>query len=132
MNDKQGYSYAKRVSYNSDFYKCHTGCIAVYAGHVIAEGWNREKTHSLQVKYNKYRNFDETKYPGSIHAEIMVVQKIRNLDIDFSKVEVYIYRGKSQPRLSKPCASCEQALRDLGIKKVHYTGDNSYIFEKYV
>ncbi len=131
MNNKQGYKYAKKVSKNSDFYKCHTGCIAVYAGHVIAEGYNGSKSHSLQVKYNKYRDFDEFKYKGSIHAEMMVVQKIKDLDIEFSQVKIYIYRGKEFPRLSKPCMACEKALRDLGIRKIFYTGDNSYIYEKY-
>lgn len=132
MNMQQAFANAQKASYNSDFYKCHTGCIAVYGGRIIAKGWNGDKTHSLQTEYNKYRDFDETKYPGSIHAEMMVVRKIRNLDIDFSKVKIYIYRGKDMPRLSKPCASCERALKDLGIKKVYYTGNGSYIFEKYI
>ena len=132
MNDLQAFKYAKKASLKSDFYKCHTGCVAIYAGHIIAEGWNSEKTHSIQTYYNKFRDFDPSKYDGCIHAEMMVVQKIKYLDIDFSRVKIYVSRGKDMPMKAKPCKACENALRDLGIKKVNYTGDNSYVYERYV
>ena len=108
MNDRQCFASAKKAAQNSDFYKCHTGCVAVYGGKIIARGWNGCKTHSLQTEYNKYRDFDETRYPGSIHAEMMVVQKIKYLDIDFSKVKIYISRGGDMPRLSKPCPASDR------------------------
>jgi hypothetical protein len=63
---------------------------------------------------------------------MMVINKIKYLDIDFSKIKVFVWRGKQGPRLSKPCAACERALRDLGVKHVYYTGTDSYIEETYV
>ena len=133
MNTRQAFERARKAAKNSTFYKCHTGCVAIYGGKVIACGWNMDKTHSLQTEYNKYRGFDELSYPGTIHAEMMVIRKIRYLDIDFSRVKIYVARwGENSPKMSKPCAACEHALRDLGIKRVYYTGDNSYVYERYV
>ena len=53
------------------------------------------------------------------------------LDIDFSQVRLFIWRGEEEPQISKPCAACEKAIRDLGIKRVFYTGHNSYVEEFY-
>lgn len=124
---------AYKCSVSSDFYKCKTGCVAYYNGVVLARGWNSHKTHPLQNKYNKLRFSDTDKFRCCLHAEMMVVAKIRHLDIDFAKVQIYVWRGeKDRPRLSKPCAACEQALKDLGIKDVYYTGELSFIHEVYI
>lgn len=131
MTTKRGYELAHKASEKSDFYRNHTGAIAVYCGRVIAEGWNSERTSPLQARYNHFRGFDSYKYRASLHAEMLVVSKIRYLDVDFSQVKIYIWRGQQSPRLSKPCQACEQALRDLGIRHVYYTGNNSYIEEHY-
>lgn len=131
MKNSRGFFYAKQASEKSDFYKTHTGCVAMYRGAILAKGWNSEKTSTIQAKYNELRGFDSTRYRASLHAEMMVVQKIRFLDVDFSKVKIYVWRGQDRPRMAKPCKSCEGALRELGIKYVFYTGDNSYISEEY-
>lgn len=132
MTKTKGYELAKAASLNSDFYKCHTGAVAVYGNKVIAIGWNSEKLSTMQAKYNtRTRGFDGHKFRSTIHAEMMVVTKIKYLDIDFSQVRIFVWRGQDVPELSKPCKACEQALRDLGIRKVFYTGNNSYISETY-
>lgn len=131
MTINKGYLFAKKASEKSDFYRNHTGAVAIYNGSVIAEGWNSEKTSPLQARYNDLRGFDSYKYRASLHAEMMVISKIRYLDIDFSKVQLFVWRGKEQPRLSKPCEACEKAIREVGIKKVFYTGNDSYIKEIY-
>ena len=38
----------------SDFAKINIGCIAVYQGNIIGVGFNTNKTHPLQKKYNRY------------------------------------------------------------------------------
>lgn len=132
MTKAKGYELAKSASLNSDFYKCHTGAVAVYGNKVLAVGWNSEKLSSMQAKYNtRTRGFDGHKFRSTIHAEMMVVTKIKYLDIDFSQVRIFVWRGQDIPELSKPCKACERALRDLGIRKVFYTGNNSYISETY-
>jgi deoxycytidylate deaminase len=131
MTKTRGYELAKQASLKSDFGKCQTGAVAIYNNKVLAFGWNSNKTSSLQARYNKERGFDGYAFRSSIHAEMMVVNKIKYLDIDFSQIRVFVWRGQEKPMLSKPCAACEKAIRDLGIRRVFYTGNNSYIEEIY-
>ena len=43
---------AKEISCLSDYNRIHIGCVAVYKNHVLAVGYNTNKTHPLQMKYN--------------------------------------------------------------------------------
>jgi deoxycytidylate deaminase len=132
MTRSKGYELAKAASLKSDFGRCQTGAVAIYGNKILAVGWNSNKTSSLQAKYNsRTRGFDGYNYKSSVHAEMMVVNKIKFLDIDFSQVRIFVWRGKSIPMISKPCGACERALKDLGIRKVFYTGNDSYIEEVY-
>lgn len=131
MTKTRGYLLAKQAALKSDFRRCPTGAVAIYCNRVLAVGWNSEKTSALQARYNCARGFDGYAFKSSIHAEMMVVNKIKHLDIDFRQVRLFVWRGKDLPMTSKPCAACEKALRDLGIRKVFYTGNNSYIEEIY-
>ena len=131
MTKNKGYMIAKSASLNSDFPRSHTGAVAVYHNKVLALGWNSNKTSSMQARYNAARGFNGYHYKSTIHAEMMVVNKIKYLDIDFSQVRMFIWRGEDKPQISKPCAACEKAIRDLGIKRVFYTGHNSYVEEYY-
>ena len=116
---------AKNISFLSDFKQTHIGCIAVYKKQVIGIGYNTNKTHPIQLYYNKYReNFDWNKNSQpKLHAEISCLLSIKNLDIDFSKVKLYIYRANKNGdiALSKPCNACLKAISDLGIKRIYYT-----------
>lgn len=129
---------AKRCSEKSDYHGAtyaKIGAVAVFKGVVIAKGYNKNKTHPLQEKYNSYRYDTNTNhyYPSKIHAEMELVSKIRNLDIDFSKVIIYVYRETKEGHLAlaRPCRACTQALKDLGIKVVCYTTDDGYCEERY-
>ena len=92
----------------SDYKKQCIGCVAVYQKHIIGVGYNTTKTHPLQKHYNKYRcSWNKNEIPSSLHAEINCLNSIRNLDINFSKVKLYIYRirrdqdyGLSRPVLA--------------------------------
>jgi deoxycytidylate deaminase len=131
MTKAKGYQIARQASLKSDFHRCHTGAVAIYNNKILALGWNSERLSLMQARYNKLRGFDGYSNKSSIHAEMMVINKIKYLDIDFSQVRLFVWRGKNEPLISKPCAACEKAIRDLGIKKVFYTGNNSYIEEIY-
>lgn len=133
MNRERAFEYARLASLHSDC-GCHAlGAVAIYGGKVLAIGWNCNKTHPIQARYNSMeRGFDGYSYKSTIHAEMMVINKIKYLDINFSKVKFFVWRGKEGPKLSRPCAACERALRDLGIKHVFYTGNNSFIEETYI
>lgn len=109
------------------------GCVAVYKNGVIAKGYNSNKTSTTQYLYNKYRyNTNGKKYfPSLNHAETEVYRKIRYLDIDFSKVNIYLYRETKNKKvaMSRPCLSCFKMLQNLGIKNIYYTTNLGFAHE---
>lgn len=129
--DYRFFQKARQIADISDYSRIHIGCIAVYQGQVIGLGFNTNKTHPVQKFYNKYRNPSDCILP-KLHAEISCINQIKNLNINFSKVRLYIYRiRKDQPfGLSRPCPSCMAAIRDLGIRDIYYTTNDGYSYER--
>lgn len=66
-----------------------------------------------------------------LHAEINCLNQIKNLEINFSKVKLYIYRMRNdQPfGIGRPCPSCMAAIKDLGIKDIYYTTNDGFVYE---
>lgn len=131
---KSDYKYFKKTNESakfSDYYKTQVGCVAVYQGQIIGTGCNCNKTHPFQKYYNRYREYSEIMLP-KLHAEIRCINSIRHLNINFSRVKLYIYRiRKDQPfGMSRPCPSCMAAIKDLGIKEIYYTSDTGYVYEQ--
>lgn len=139
---KKDYKYfemARQEALKSDFNNFHLGCVIVYKNHVIGRGFNSNKTHSVQKKYNKYRKFNKSRNPikHSLHSEIAALQSIPYPiaeSIDWSKVKVYIYRicpGKSLHfGNAMPCSACYHAIKDKGIRKIYFTTDNGFAMEE--
>ena len=127
--DYKYFQKAHQIATISDYKKTHVGCVAVYQGQVIGLGCNCNKTHPVQKKYNRYRK--DLMLP-KLHAEISCLNQIKHLDINFSKVKLYIYRiRKDQPfGMARPCPSCMAAIRDLGIRNIYYTTNAGYAHEK--
>ena len=133
QTDRRYLSKARQAADISDYKNVHIGCVAVYKGNIVGIGCNTNKTHPVQKYYNKYRNTDvdqETLLP-KIHAEISCINSIRHLDIDFSKVKLYIYRKRNDKPygMSRPCPSCMAAIKDLGIKHIYYTTNEGFAYE---
>ena len=127
---------SKEATYKGSRTNVNIGAVLVYHGTILAKGSNSNKTHPMQDKMNALRYDKEnlTKYcPPKIHAEIACLTKCRWLDIDFSKVELYIYREYQDgtTALARPCKACAQAIREMGIKKVCYSTENGYCEERY-
>lgn len=133
-SDYRYFEKARQVAAVSDYYKTHVGCVAVYQGQVIGLGCNCNKTHPTQKKYDRYRNLHSigTEPLPKLHSEISCINQIKHLDINFSKVKLYIYRiRKDQPcGLARPCPSCMAAIKDLGIKNIYYTTNDGFSYEK--
>ena len=94
MISKSDYKYfdkAKRIAAISDYHKIHIGCVAVYQGNIIGVACNTNKTHPTQKYYNRFREESDVLMP-KLHAEINCINQIKHLDINFSKVKLYIYR----------------------------------------
>lgn len=130
QSDYKYFKKARNVAEISDFHKTHVGCVAVYQGKIIGIGCNLNKTHPTQKYYNKYRKNSESLLP-KLHAEINCINQIKDMDIIFSNVKLYIYRiRKDRPfGLSRPCPSCMAAIKDLGIKDIYYTTDDGFSYE---
>ncbi len=130
--DMHYFTKASQVTEISDFAKVNIGCIAVYQGTIIGVGFNTNKTHPMQKKYNRYRNGEN--FIPKLHAEINCLNSIRYLDINFSKVKLYIYRKRKSVKygICRPCPSCMAAIKDLGIKHVYYTTDEGFVYERMV
>lgn len=129
--DHRYFDKARQVASVSDYYKTHIGCVAVYQGQLIGLGCNSNKTHPIQKSYNKYRTRSEVMLP-KLHAEIACLNQIRHMNINFSKVRLYVYRiRKDRPYgMARPCPSCMAAIKDLGIKDIYYTSDDGYVYEQ--
>lgn len=126
---------AKHVADISDFYKTHVGCVAICKGKIVAIGCNTEKTHPTQKYYNKYRESkDNSFYEHKLHAEINCINQLKHMDINFSKVKLYIYRTRKDRLcgMARPCPSCMAAIKDIGIRNIYYTTNDGYAYEKIV
>lgn len=129
--DYRYFDKARQVAAISDYYKTHIGCVAVYQGQVIGLGCNCNKTHPSQKFYNRYRKHSDNMLP-KLHAEINCINQIKHMDINFTKVKLYIYRIRNdQPfGMARPCPSCMAAIKDLGIRDICYTTNDGYSFER--
>jgi deoxycytidylate deaminase len=128
------FTHARHMAEMSDYTRCPIGCIAVYKNKIIGCGFNSHRTHPLQQQYNQYRNFGNNagNALAKIHSEIAVISQIQNLGIDYSKVELYIYR-KCKSRdcgIARPCEGCLRAILELGIRRIFFTTDTGLSFEK--
>ena len=104
--DRRYFLKARNIADLSDFHKIHIGCVEVY----------QYRINNLLPK---------------LHAEISCISSIRHLNINFSKVKLYIYRTRydQDHGLARPCPSCMAAIKDLGIKHIYYTTNDGYGYE---
>lgn len=138
--DMKMFDLARRCATESDYKSFHLGCVISYKGKIIATGHNSNKSNPIQKKYNrKYRTFRYNGKPihDSLHAEMSAlinIPKCIDINLDYSKVKVYIYRICHGKRLSMgkaaPCEACLAALRDKGVRHVYYTDDDGFVYKE--
>jgi deoxycytidylate deaminase len=132
---------ARELAETSTFEHFHIGCVITYKHHIIGQGVNSNKTHPVQKRYNRYRNYNwkqgTTPLVHSMHAEIAALNSIPYTvaqSVNWKDVQVYVYRispGRVTGRgLAAPCRACRKALTDLGVRHFYYSGNDSYIYEK--
>lgn len=119
---------AKNASNMSDFPRQKLGAVLVYKNRIVSVGWNCLKENPLQKYYNKYRKYQVEGTKNSLHAEMMCILKAKDLDIEWKKVSIFVYREYKHggTALSKPCPACTQALKNLGVRNVYYTTEPVY------
>lgn len=92
------FEFAKEESYRSTYdgsSHIKIGCVVMYHGTIIAKGHNTNTTHPWQARQNKKRYLEPANghyYPPKVHSELNALLSIRWRKIDWSKVELYIYR----------------------------------------
>ena len=128
---------AKKASSFSNFDKNKVGAVIVNKSKIISVGFNQLKSNPIQKEYNKYRNVGKRKFNvethrNSIHAETSAILSAQKLNIDFSECSIFVYRKKKCgcQGLSRPCKSCSQLLKDVGIKNWYYTTDDGWNYER--
>lgn len=132
---KHYFKLAHQSCFYSDSPRTRVGCVVIYKGKILSVGYNTTKTHPVQKSYNKYRNFDpeDAKKPNSLHAEIHALIGLQDNDIDFKKVNIFVYRIKKDGSkgLARPCPACEAMIKNMGIENVYYSTENGWGYEKY-
>lgn len=124
LSIKRNFQKARAASMLSDFPTHKLGAVMMIGNRVLSVGYNITKTHPIQKKYNIERGYDpNVKNNGQIHAEMMCLINTKYLDVDWSKVSLYIYREHKDhsTAIAKPCPACEKAIRERGINQVYYT-----------
>jgi len=105
-----------------------TGCVIVSGNYVVSEGFNQEKSHTIQ-----HRNDRRVSYYApyaKIHAEVNALIKSKHFDL--TDCEIFLFRQDKHGMIanSRPCISCMPALIDAGIKHVYYTSTAGYCYER--
>ena len=138
-SDYKFFEMARKEAEKSDFDGFKLGCILSYKKHVIGKGHNSNKTSPKQKKYNRYRQFKKgpKAIKHSLHAEIDSLNSVPYplaQSVDWSKVDVYIYRispGKTLGiGMARSCPACRAALQDKGVRHLYYTTDSGFAYEE--
>ena len=102
------------------------GAILLNKGKIVSTGVNQEtKSHPLQAKFAKMVGLDEKIY---LHAEMSALVKSRS-DCDTIVVARLGGHSGEELRNSRPCAICSLALKQAGVKHVHYSTDDGFLYQ---
>lgn len=125
---------ARNACYYSDFMKARLGAVLVYKGKVMSVGWNSTKTSPLQKSLNKFRHYDLDCGVAhhTLHAEVSCLTKARDLDIDWGRASIFVYRIKKDGSsgLARPCKGCQALIKSMGIKNIYYSTDTGWCYER--
>ena len=85
----------------------------------------------MQKKYNKFRASDTNDFVPKVHAEISALSKLQKASFNPKRMKLFVYRIKRDGSygMARPCASCMQAIKDFGIRKIYYTTDDGFAKE---
>lgn len=103
---------AEKQAKKSPFLKHRVGAVIMKGSRVLSTGFN-------SIRYSKV-----SKQPTS-HAEAAAICKLlkdgRLADLCGSDLYVTRFTKSGSVSCARPCSSCEQLIRSVGIRKVFYT-----------
>jgi deoxycytidylate deaminase len=124
--DEKYMALASHYATLSDMRSRH-GTVIVLHGSII--GWG----------YNHLRNYSRDKiieHPISCHAEISALRDaIKRLKLDpakdratFRRMHFYVARRSAEDGYvdSKPCSQCYSKLKEMGVKRIMYSGRDTF------
>lgn len=128
--DVRFFAKAREAAECSDYTRHKVGCVVTYGDRVLASGSNGQKTSPAQKHYNRKRGWDDT-WVDKVHAEMNALGKCRHMELDWSRASLYVYRicGSRPYGMARPCRACMAAIRDFGIRRIHYTTDVGFAYE---
>jgi len=116
--ERQYLDRAKKVAKTS---KCRVkhGAIIVSGNSILSFAVNRDRNNPCFV--------DHPKRDASVHAEIGALRMASKT----KGAVMYIARVNNQgePRMSRPCAKCMEAIKAAGIKRIVYTVQHAEDFD---
>ena len=111
---------AIELAKTSQFERAPMSAVLTKGHKVLGSGQNKTNRHQSKIR--------TTSWPGSLHAEIAcVLDALRKHPADKLKgatMTVVRLGKKNKLRLAKPCNSCYNVIRNLGIKEVRFSNDN--------
>ena len=116
-------SMALDMSKRSDYRRVHIGAVIVKKNSVISAGYNSQKSHPIQKRYNlRYLGYHTH---NVLHAEIDAIVHTAD-DAELRGATLYVARRglDNQIRISKPCDACFHMAKDKGIRRIVYTIDD--------
>ena len=108
---------ATELAKMSDCRVARHGAIITRNGKTIAVGINR--------RINNPAHVTNTKTDVTVHAEVAALNACRKTNLNGAIVYVARVLKDDTPAMSKPCENCQKALKERGVKVVHYTIDST-------
>lgn len=121
---------AEAIAKTSEHKRARIGAAIVKKNTVVAVGANINKSHPMQKKYNKNRGFC-VDIRNTLHAEMAALLRTTE---DLHGATLYVYRKDRTGQLAncKPCLACAAYAHSRGIRKVHYTTPEGYMYEEWI
>lgn len=118
MNIERFERILRRLTKFSDHHQHKMACLIIDKNRVVSFGWNQDKTHPKST--HPWRH---------IHAEVHAI--IGNTFEDLKGCTAIIYRENKmgEKSMARPCPTCLESLKMVGIKRIIYTAENRYIEE---
>jgi deoxycytidylate deaminase len=123
------------MSVHSTKERVKIGAVIAVKNTIVSVGVNKSQSHTMQMRYNKFRQYREDSCLANsqheIHAEIDAINRAinRTKHLDLSKAAIYVYREDKNGSLAmcRPCGACMRAIRDVGIRHIYYTSPDGYV-----
>lgn len=113
--DKRFLDKAVAVSRVSTYERFRHGAVIVKNGNVVAVGVNS------QINDWYHLSPEDAVTNTTVHAEVAALRACRRVNLNGGVIYVARTNSRGERRMSKPCASCQEAIEEAGIKKVVYT-----------